>query len=324
MRVISNFFCDHHHCGHTLGQALVGGFIAAFGTAALADSASLICDMAGRTLSARADAVIEAAEGVSRCRYSGSGSVERVVLKEREQTLLRIEFTPNGRVKSLQCARRSRVVEDINLCGWAKATEVDLFDDTGRKRGALTHDDGLRIGYKTFAPEGGLQVMQQLLPNGQSELRRFFPNGVLQSVVITQGNKRVSETSYRDNGQTERQVLWDDYQQRSETVWSESGRVALRTTQTLFEGKATVAIEQYWPNGLLRERKMLDSQQQPVGLVQRFAQSGALVQEVLHRDGSATEVFNTSMLEATNQAAGKTESTESVKAGPNGQAGNSR
>lgn len=250
----------------------------------------VVCDLNGRTEVFAEPVAMPAVEGLARCRFEGSGKVERVVLVESQREIVRIEFNPDGRVRQLRCASRSRVAEDIRLCGWSGPQEVELFDGEGRRRASITHHEGQRVGYKTYFAQGSLDTEEQRLAGGVIELRRHHPSGGVRSVVVMQGEKRRSEQQFSPAGKLLRDIQWDEYQQRTQTDWSEAGRVQRRQMQSLFEGRSVTAVEEYWPNGLLRERSTRDANDQPIGLMQRFDDAGKLSEELIASDPQAGRV----------------------------------
>jgi antitoxin component YwqK of YwqJK toxin-antitoxin module len=128
------------------------------------------------------------------------------------------------------------------------------------------------------------------LAGGVIELRRHHPTGGVRSVVVMQGEKRRSEQQFSPTGKLLRDIQWDEYQQRTQTDWSDTGRVQRRVMQSLFEGRSVTAVEEYWPNGLLRERSTRDANDQPVGLMQRFDEAGKLSEELIANDPQAGRV----------------------------------
>ena len=198
--------------------------------------------------------------------------------------LASVEYNEQGQVTQLRCGDRPLLGEDRTLCGFdGRASEVTFYSAKGEVAGQARYENGKRLTMTAYAAPGVLARTEEV--KGERLVTRVhFPEGMVRLETVSVGNRRESERELARSGQAVRETRWSDGSKSEETLWYLNGQPRSKTKWERDGKVVLVKAEEFWDNGKLQARTVRDERRGPVGLQQRFDESGALVSEAMYEN----------------------------------------
>ena len=235
-------------------------------------------------------------EGLERY-FREDASLSRLAYVDAQgRELASVALLADGRLTSVRCGDRPLLEgRDTAWCGFAgEPGELRLHDESGQVVAREVWLRGQLLRREEFDRSGRLSGVQRR--NGDHDVRvRYFANGQTRSesssrVGQPEDKRDGFEREWAQTGQLLRETFWEGGRLLSDSQWYLNGRLKeRRILQENQEGPALMKIEQYWNSGRLRYRgAQIDGIS--VGSHERFDEEGRLLLEV-RVDGNGMPVL---------------------------------
>ncbi len=222
--------------------------------------------------------------GLSRS-FSADGRLERIEFDEPPRgPIAGIRYNRHGQISELRCAPRPVLPVDRAPCGFDGPSTVALYNDRGEVTAQLRFVDGRRIGFVTFSASG-VPASSEEVEEQRTVRRSFYPDGQLRGETVLVENRRRFVREFAAGGQKLREIEWDESGRNTDSQWYMNGSIKRREIDALHEQAPARAIEEYWDNGQLRSRGMLDRRGTPIGMHQFFREAGTVASERYYQRG---------------------------------------
>jgi len=223
-------------------------------------------------------------------RFDATGRMERVSFHGEGQELFHVEYNSKGQPMRLLCPRSSVLPDDRKLCGFAGATDTELFAESGARSAQLRYDQGRLLSATEWSSDGVVSA-QQVVVDGRRVHKSFYTEGgksvLREERVFTPDERTLRDTRgqlfsarrYGASGQPIEQRSFADGREVEVERWYLNGSVRERSTVS-GSGKDTRQLrEMYRDDGKLVRREQLNADQWPVGTQQAFHENGRLAAE---------------------------------------------
>ena len=220
--------------------------------------------------------------------YHPNGQLRRAAFFAEPGERAYAEFSERGQLSGLRCGDRpllAPAVDDARLCGFVGSTpsQVELFDARGMRRARLAYLAGKRVRSEELYDNGRPSLEDEIVGNQRIE-RRWSSEGVkrreIAYLLLERGAVKQREQEFSEKGTLVRDQRWGAAGERlSDESYYLNGQP--RSKAVYSEGEArTVEITEFHDNGqraaVGRFAVVNRFQQIPIGLHQRFSDSGVL------------------------------------------------
>ena len=194
--------------------------------------------------------------------FHPDGKPRRVSFHVEGREQAAIEYTPRGQVAQLRCGPRPLLTDDARLCGFAGASDVELFDASGKVRTRIRYENGKGTRSENLHANGQVASVEEIVGERRID-KRFNPEGRLLREQVWAGGELAVDRQFYLNGQP-----------RSSTEWRRAGDRVERTMRDFHDNGQLASQGTYVATG--RARAVA------VGSHERFDEAGRKIAETLH------------------------------------------
>jgi antitoxin component YwqK of YwqJK toxin-antitoxin module len=209
----------------------------------------------------------------------------------------KIELLEDGKIKSLQCASRSMVPQDVEPCGFGgKVSRVQLHNSDGSPiRNVGYWQNGKLTKIETLDREGRATTRTYPLPGEEDtyDVETLHKNGKVFRAFGTKKNRlQGAFREFSEEGTMLRETIYDQEREQSENQFYMNGK--LKRSVKKIPGGKQLDVQEFWDNGKIKTAgTFVESQYQSgswdslveEGRVMRYSKDGVLQEERTYREG---------------------------------------